>query len=59
VSVALVIEHEKYKRHVILSSVASLAVPYSTTVLKNGRIFGGKKMIEYKIRVVICYKKFF
>ena len=39
VSVVLVIQHAK---RVILSSLACLAVPYFSTYLINGTIFGGK-----------------
>ena len=41
VSVALVTQHAKHMRHVILSSVASLAVLYFFTLSQNGTIFGG------------------
>jgi hypothetical protein len=34
--------------HIILLHVASLAVPYSSTYLINGTIFG-KKVIEYNM----------
>ena len=40
VSVALVIQHAKRMRRIILSSVACLAVPYFSHYLINGTIFG-------------------
>jgi len=40
VCVALVIKHVKRMRHIILSSVASLALPYFSTHFINGTILG-------------------
>jgi len=40
VSVALVIQHAKRMRHIVLSSVACLAVPYFPHYLINGTAFG-------------------
>ena len=48
-SVVLVIEHAMRMRRIILSSVASLLPPYSSTLPINGTIFGGEKVLEHKM----------
>jgi hypothetical protein len=55
VSVALVIQHAKRMRRVILSSVVCPALPYFST-LTHERYDFGEKVIDHKIRVLIFYK---
>jgi len=61
VCVALVIQHAKRIRRIVLSNVAFPAVSYFPYCLKNGIIFERKK-IEHKMRVLIfsttCLKYF-
>jgi hypothetical protein len=49
VSVALVIQHAKRMRRVILSSVACLSVPYFFTLSHKRNDFRGEKVIERKM----------
>jgi hypothetical protein len=42
VSVALVIQHAMRMRPIVLSSLACLAVPYFSTYLIKGKVFGEK-----------------
>jgi hypothetical protein len=58
VSVALVIQHEKRMRRVILSSVGCLALPCFSTLPQNGTIFEKKKVIENKMCVLIFFTTF-
>jgi hypothetical protein len=57
VCVALVVQHAKRMRHIVLSSVASLAPPYFST-LSHKRQDLRKKVIEHKIRVLIFTTNF-
>ena len=54
VFVALVIRHVMRMRLITLSSVTCLVLPYFSTYLINGRIFG-KKCVKHKIRALILY----
>jgi hypothetical protein len=51
VSVALVIQHGKRMRCIILESVASLSLPYFSTLPHKRHDFRGEKNIEHKICV--------
>jgi hypothetical protein len=48
VSVALVIQHVKRMRHIILSSVACLALPYFFTFSHKRYDFREKKLLHIK-----------
>jgi hypothetical protein len=52
VSVALVIQHAKHMRRIILSSATCLAIPYFTTLSHKRHDFR-EKVIEHKIYVLI------
>ena len=51
--VALVIQHAKRMRRVILSRMAYPALPYFSTLFHKRRAFRKKKVIEYKMCVLI------
>ena len=54
VCIALVIQHVKRMRRIVLSFLTRLALPYFLLHLTNGTIFGRKKIyIEHKMCVVI------
>jgi hypothetical protein len=53
VSVALFIQHVKRMRRVILSSVATPAPPYSSTLSQKGHEFR-KQVIGYQICLIFC-----
>jgi hypothetical protein len=57
VSVALIIQHAKRMRHIILSSVACLALPYSYILSRKRHDFW-KIIIEHKICVLIFCTNF-
>jgi hypothetical protein len=58
VFVALVIQHAKRMRRIILSSVASQAVPYFSRLSNKRCDFRGKKVTEYKMCVLIFFHSF-
>jgi TRAP-type C4-dicarboxylate transport system permease small subunit len=51
--VALHVQHAIRMLYTILSSVASLALPHFSTLLINGTIFGGEKVTEHKMCVLM------
>jgi hypothetical protein len=51
VSAALVIQHVKRMRHIVLSPLASLDLPYFSTLSHKRRDL--KKIIEHKVCVLI------
>jgi hypothetical protein len=53
VSVALVIQHAKRMRPILLSSVACLAVPYFPHYLISGTIFGKRELLNRKCVCVL------
>jgi hypothetical protein len=55
VSVALVIQHAKRVRRIILSSVACLTLPYFSTLPQKGQSFQ-EKIIENKMCLDFLYK---
>jgi hypothetical protein len=57
-SVALVIQHAKRMRHIILSSVACPAVPYFYTLSRIRHDFR-ENVIEHKMCVLIYFETFF
>jgi hypothetical protein len=59
VCVALVIQHAKRMRHIILSSVSYLGLHIFTHYIVNGMIFGGKNVIERKLRFSIFSTTFY
>jgi len=54
VSVALVIQHSKRVRRIILPAVTCLAVPCFSTSFHKRHDFRGGGDIEPKIRILIC-----
>jgi hypothetical protein len=58
VSVTLGIQHIQGKRHIILSSVACLALHYFSTLSHKRHGFRGKNVIEHKIYVMLFSKPF-
>ena len=55
VSVGLVIQHAKRMRSIILSSVASLAVPYFSTLSQTTQFSDKKKVVLQKVYFDILY----
>jgi hypothetical protein len=58
VSVVLVIQHAKRVRLIILSSVASLALPYFFTLTHRPREFRKKICLEHKTYILVSSKTF-
>jgi hypothetical protein len=52
-SVAIVIQHVKRMRLILLTSVAYLPLPYFSTLSHKGHDFQKNKLVEYKICVLI------
>jgi predicted transcriptional regulator len=57
VSVALVVQHAKRMRRIILSSVACLALPYFSILFHKRHDFG-ENIVEYKVCVFIFSTNF-
>jgi len=59
VSVAVDIQNAKRVRHIILSSLVCLALPYSSILFDKRHDIRKKKVTEYKMRVLIFPATFF
>jgi len=57
-SIALFPRHAKRKCRIILSTVASLTLPYSTTMSHKRHDYKGKKYIKLKKNILIFYTTF-
>jgi hypothetical protein len=58
VSVALVIQHAKRLRRIMLSSVACLVLPYFSILFRTGNNFRKKRVIERKMCVLVFFTTF-